>query len=140
MTGFSTAELNVGQNASFAKTITESDVYMFAGISGDLNPAHINEEYAKTTMFKTRIAHGMLCSGLISSVLGMQLPGPGTIYLKQDLKFLAPVFFGDTITATVTVKEIISEKNRVVFECSVINQHGKTVISGEALVMPPVKT
>ncbi|MCL2286340.1 MAG: MaoC family dehydratase [Firmicutes bacterium] len=139
MTGLTISELTVGQSASFGKTIAESDIYMFAGISGDINPAHTNEEYAKNTMFKTRIAHGMLCGGLISAVLGMQLPGPGTIYLKQDLKFLAPVFIGDTITATCTVKEIFAEKNRVIFECGVVNQQGKLVISGEATVMPPAK-
>ena len=137
MKGLTITELTAGQSASFGKTIAESDVYMFAGISGDINPAHTNEEYAKTTMFKTRIAHGILCGGLISAVLGMQLPGPGTIYLKQELKFLAPVLIGDTITATCTVKEILTEKNRVVMDCSVVNQHGKDVISGEAVVMPP---
>ena len=137
MKGFTIDQLSVGQSASFAKTITETDVYMFAGISGDMNPAHINEEYAKNTMFKGRIAHGMLGASLISTVLAMHLPGPGTIYLGQTLKFLAPVRFGDTITATCAVKEIVAEKNRVVLECTVTNQDGTAVISGEATVMPP---
>ncbi|MCL2415779.1 MAG: MaoC family dehydratase [Defluviitaleaceae bacterium] len=130
-------EISIGQSASFAKTVTETDVYMFAGITGDLNPAHINEEYAKTTIFKGRIVHGIFAAGLISAVLGMQLPGPGTIYLKQDLKFTAPVRINDTITATCTVKEKNDEKNRVVLDCVVKNQEGVTVLTGEALVMPP---
>jgi len=137
MKGITIDEMTIGQSASFTKTVTETDVVLFGGISGDLNPAHFNEEYAKDTIFKGRIAHGMLCSSFISTVLGMQLPGPGSIYLKQDLKFLAPVHFNDTITAICIVKEIIKEKNRVIFECKVINQDGKDVISGEAIIMPP---
>ena len=137
MTGLTIDQIEIGQSASFGKTITEADVYMFAGISGDLNPAHINEEYAKGTMFKGRIAHGILGASLISTVLGMHLPGPGTIYLKQDLKFLAPVRFGDTITATCTVKERLEDKNRLVLDCVVTNQDGTQVIVGEATVMPP---
>jgi len=137
MKGFTIEQLSVGQSASFSKTITETDVYLFAGVTGDLNPAHINEEYAKDTIFKGRIVHGMLSAGLISAVLGMYLPGPGTIYLKQDLKFTAPVRMGDTVTATCTVKEIIQEKNRVILECTAVNQDGTVVISGEAHVLAP---
>ncbi|MCL2236325.1 MAG: MaoC family dehydratase [Defluviitaleaceae bacterium] len=137
MNGLTMEQISVGQSASFTKTITETDVYMFAGITGDLNPAHLNEEYAKNTMFKGRIAHGMLGAGLISAVLGMYLPGPGTIYMKQELKFLAPVRFNDTITATCTVKEKIEDKGRLVIDCVVTNQEGTQVIAGEALVMPP---
>ena len=137
MKGLTIDQISIGQSASFAKTITETDVYMFAGISGDLNPAHVNEEYAKNTMFKGRIVHGMLGASLISTVLAMKLPGPGTIYLKQDLKFLAPVRFNDTITATLTVKDLVVEKNRVVLDCVVTNQDGVTVISGEATAMAP---
>ena len=137
MKGLTMEQISVGQSASFTKTITETDVYMFAGVTGDLNPAHLNEEYAKNTMFKGRIAHGMLGAGLISAVLGMYLPGPGTIYMKQDLKFLAPVRFNDTITATCTVKEKIEDKGRLVIDCTVTNQEGTQVIAGEALVMPP---
>ena len=137
MKGLTISQIAVGQSASFTKTITETDVYMFASITGDLNPAHINEEYAKDTMFKGRIAHGMLGAGLISAVLGMYLPGPGTIYLGQTLKFMAPVRFGDTICATCTVIEKIEEKNRLVLECVVTNQDGTAVIKGEATVMPP---
>ena len=137
MTGLTIQQIEIGQSASFAKTITETDVYMFAGITGDLNPAHVNEEYAKNTMFKGRIAHGMLGASLLSTVLGMKLPGPGTIYLKQDIKFLAPVRLGDTITATCTVKEKTEDKNRLVLDCTVTNQDGVQVIAGEAMVMPP---
>ena len=135
--GLTIDQINVGMSACFAKTITEADVYMFAGISGDMNPAHINEEYAKNTMFKGRIAHGMLGASLISTVLAMHLPGPGTIYLGQNLKFLAPVRFNDTITATCTVKEVVAEKNRIILDCVVANQDGTAVISGEATVMAP---
>ena len=99
MTGLSIDQLSIGQRATFSKTISESDVYLFAGVTGDVNPAHINESYASETHFKTRIAHGMLSAGLISAVLGTQLPGPGSIYLSQTLQFIAPVHIGDTITA-----------------------------------------
>ncbi len=109
--GLTIDQLEVGQKASFTKTVTEADVYNFAGVTGDFNPAHMNEEYAKSTAFKTRIAHGMLSAGFISAVLGTKLPGPGTIYLNQDLRFTKPVHFGDTITATITVEELIKEKN-----------------------------
>jgi 3-hydroxybutyryl-CoA dehydratase len=137
MKSFTISELSVGQKSSFSKTVTETDIYLYAGITGDVNPAHVNEEYAKTTMFKTRIAHGMLGAGFISAVLGMQLPGPGTIYMKQDLVFKAPVKIGDTVTAEVSVKEIIAEKGRVVLTTTLKNQDGVVVIEGEALVMPP---
>lgn len=137
MKGKTINELNLGDKAYFQKTITETDVYMYAGITGDLNPAHINEEYAKDTMFKGRIAHGMLTAGLISAVLGMQLPGPGTIYLKQDLKFTAPVRIGDTIKAEVEVSEMIVEKNRIKLRTTCTNQNGDVVLDGEATVMPP---
>jgi 3-hydroxybutyryl-CoA dehydratase len=137
MKGITIEEMTIGQSASFTKTITETDVVLFGGISGDLNPAHFNEEYAKETMFKGRVVHGMLGASLISTVLGMHLPGPGTIYSKQNLIFLAPVHFNDTITATCTIKEMILEKNRVILECKVTNQEGKDVIVGEAVVMPP---
>lgn len=128
----------VGQSASVSKTITETDVYLFAGVTGDLNPAHINEVYASGTHFKHRIAHGMLSAGLISATLGMQLPGPGSIYMGQMLKFLAPVYIGDTVTATVTIKELIVEKNRAVLTTEVTNQDGVVVTTGEATALLPV--
>jgi len=98
MIGKTIEQLNVGDIAEFGKTISESDIYAYAGLSGDFNPAHVNEAYAQNTFFKKRIAHGMLTAGFISTILGTIMPGPGTIYLKQELNFLAPVFIGDTIT------------------------------------------
>ena len=137
MAGKSIDQIKVGDAAEFSKTVTESDVYLYAGITGDLNPAHLNEAYAKGTFFKTRIAHGMLTAGFISSILGMQLPGPGTIYMRQALSFLAPVRFGDTITARAEVVELITEKNRVRLKTTCTNQDGVVVLDGEALVSPP---
>ena len=130
-------EMKIGDHASVTKTVSETDVYLFAGITGDLNPAHTNEVAASKTMFKTRIAHGMLGAGFISAVLGMYLPGPGTIYMGQELKFTKPVHIGDTVTATATVEEIILEKNRVILDTTVVNQDGEVVIKGKATVMPP---
>jgi 3-hydroxybutyryl-CoA dehydratase len=130
-------QLAVGDSAAMTKTLAECDVYLFAGITGDMNPAHTNEEYAKGTAFKSRIVHGALLSGLISAVLGNQLPGNGTIYMKQTTKFLAPVYFGDTITAKVQVTELLSEKKRVVLRTWCVNQKGDIVLDGEALVSAP---
>ena len=109
MLGYTIDQLKVGQRASFSKTIAESDVYLFAGISGDFNPAHINQAYAEQTAFQTRIAHGMLSASFISTILGTKLPGPGTIYLSQQITYLAPVTIGDTITATAEVVELIAD-------------------------------
>ena len=129
--------LQVGESAQFTKTISESDVYLYAGITGDFNPAHINEEYARKTFFKTRIAHGLLAAGLISTVLGTQLPGPGTVYISQSLRFSAPVTIGDTITAKVEVTEVHEEKKYAKLRTSCHNQEGKMVLDGEAKVSPP---
>lgn len=137
MKGKTMAEIKDGDFAEFAKTISESDVYLFAGITGDLNPAHLNQQEAEKGIFKTRIAHGMLSAGLVSAVLGMHLPGPGTIYMSQTLKFTAPVKFGDTITARAEVKERNVEKNRLILHTTCTNQDGKLVLDGEATVMPP---
>ena len=137
MIGRTIDQLEVGDSSEFSKTISEADVYLYAGISGDLNPAHINEVYAQGTFFKNRIAHGMLTAGFISAVIGMQLPGPGTIYMGQSLEFLAPVRIGDTVTARVEVLEKIDDKKRVRLETICINQDGTKLISGEALVSPP---
>ena len=137
MIGRTYGQLEVGDSSEFSKTISEADVYLYAGISGDLNPAHINEVYAQGTFFKNRIAHGMLTAGFISAVIGMQLPGPGTIYMGQSLEFLAPVRIGDTVTARVEVLEKIDEKKRVRLRTTCINQDGTKLISGEALVSPP---
>ncbi len=137
MKGLTIAEISLGDQASFQKTITETDVYLYAGITGDNNPAHINEVAAAESRFKGRIAHGMLVSGLISAVLGVQLPGPGTIYLGQELKFTAPVKFGDTIKAEVEVVEKRDEKNILKLKTTCTNQDGTVVIEGMATVMPP---
>ena len=137
MIGKSINELSIGESSSFSKTISESDVYLFAGITGDRNPAHINEHYASATFFKGRIAHGMLVAGFISTVVGCQLPGPGTIYVKQDLTFLAPARFGDTITAKVEVTEILEDKNRVMLKTTCTNQEGTVILDGQAMVSPP---
>ncbi len=127
----------VGDVATFEKTISESDVYLYAGISGDFNPAHINAVKAESSLFKQRIAHGMLTASLISTVLGCHLPGPGTIYLSQELKFMKPVFIGDTVEAKVEVLEYIEEKNRLILRTTCTNQHQELVIDGKATVMPP---
>lgn len=130
-------EIKLGDKAFVEKTISETDIYLFAGITGDLNPAHVNEKQAEQTMFKGRIAHGILVTGLISTCLGMYLPGPGTIYLEQNVKFKAPVHIGDTITAEVEVIEMNIEKNRIRLKTTCINGEGKVVVDGEAVVMPP---
>lgn len=137
MTGKTIDELKPGDRAEFSKTLSESDVYLYAGVTGDLNPAHINEEYAKKTFFKSRIVHGMLLAGLISGVLGNRLPGPGTIYIRQELNFLAPVRIGDTITASVEIIEIMAEAKRVRVKTTCVNQGGTVVLDGEAIVSPP---
>jgi 3-hydroxybutyryl-CoA dehydratase len=136
MSGIFFEDLSIGQSAEFAKTVTESDIGAFAGVSGDFNPVHINEEFAKTTMFKGRIAHGMLSAGFISTVFGMKLPGPGCIYVAQSLKFKAPVRIGDTVTARCEVTGLIPEKKFATFKttCSV---GGKIVVDGEATLMVP---
>ena len=137
MKGLTIKEINIGDKASFQKTITETDVYLYAGITGDLNPAHINQVEAEKTMFQGRIAHGMLTAGLVSAVLGMQLPGPGAIYLGQELKFMAPVKIGDTIKAEVEVIEKFEEKNRIKLSTICTNQNGVEVLIGVATIMPP---
>ena len=129
------ADIKVGDTASMSKTISEYDVYAFAGLTGDFNPVHVNAEFAKGTMFKERIAHGMLSVGMISAVLGTALPGVNTIYLAQELSFKAPVKIGDTVTATVEVLEKIEGKNRVILRTTATTQDGTLVIDGKATVM-----
>ncbi len=134
--GYCIEDMKPGLAASFTKTVTEKDIAMFADVSGDTNPVHLNEAYAAATPFKTRIAHGMLSVGFISAVLGTKLPGPGAIYMSQTLRFKAPVKIGDTVTATCTVTEVIAEKRRAML--STICKVGETVvIEGEAMVMVP---
>ena len=137
MIGKTIEEMKVGDTAKFSKTVSESDVYLFAGVTGDLNPAHVSEEFAKDTFFKTRIAHGMLSASFISTVIGTMLPGPGSVYMRQEANFLAPVKFGDTITAIVEVAEIIADKKRVRLKTYCVNQEKTIVVDGEALVSPP---
>ncbi len=132
--GFYLEDLEVGQSASYAKTITEADVILFAGISGDDNPVHINAEYAAETMFKERIVHGMFSAALISAVLGTRLPGPGAIYIDQQIQFKAPVHIGDTVTATARVLEINHERRRVTLE-TICTVKGKVVAEGVATNM-----
>lgn len=133
LNGYDIEDLAVGMSATFSKTITEADIVLFAGVSGDTNAIHVNEEYAATTPFKGRIAHGFLSASVISAAVANRLPGPGAIYMDQRLKFLAPVRPGDTVHATVRVRELTPERGRVVLEttCSV---RGAVVIDGEALV------
>jgi 3-hydroxybutyryl-CoA dehydratase len=130
-------QLKIGDAAEFGKTISESDIYLYAGVTGDFNPAHLNEVYAGKTYFKTRIAQGMLTAGFISGLLGVSLPGPGTIYIRQELDFLAPVHIGDTITARVEVIEILAQRNRVRLRTTCANQDGTLVLDGQAIVSPP---
>jgi uncharacterized OB-fold protein/acyl dehydratase len=132
-------ELEVGMSASVSKTITETDVYLFAGISGDFNPMHVNEQFAKTTPFGTRIAHGALAQSLLAPVLGMKLPGLGTIALEVTARFKAPTHFGDTITCKATVSELLPEKRWVRLSAVWTNQDGQVVATGSALVLPPQK-
>jgi len=129
--------IQVGDSASLSKTFTESDVYTFAEISGDHNPLHVDAAFAASTRFGRQLVHGMLTAGLISAVLGTQLPGPGCIYLKQTLNFRAPVYFGDTITATVTVTKARQDKPIITLETVCKNQAGEEVMDGEAVLVAP---
>lgn len=130
--------LTHGQKATLTKTFTEADILAFAEASGDHNPVHLDEAYAQTTRFGKRIAHGMLVAGLISAVLGTQLPGPGTIYLGQELSFKAPVFIGDTITAAIEVATVRDSKPIATLTTTCTNQNGEVVIEGKAVVIYPV--
>lgn len=131
-------DLRLGQKASFGKTVTESDIVLFAAVTGDTNPMHLNAEYAKNTIFGERIAHGMLAAGLITKVLGTQLPGPGTIYLSQSLKFRAPVRIGQTVTATVEVVALHPERHRATLHTLCVVE-GQPVLEGEAYVSVPTR-
>ena len=134
--GYYIDELSIGMSAVFSRRIREADVIKFAEVSGDDNPVHLDEDSARQTNFGGRIVHGILSAGLISAAIAAKLPGPGTIYLKQNLKFCAPVRIGDVVEAKVTVAEIITERNRVVLATTCMV--GDTiVIDGDAVVMPP---
>ena len=132
-------KLKVGDSAYLSKRVTEQNLQLFAEATGDFNPVHFNQAYAEKTPFKGRIAHGILSLGFISAVFGNIFPGPGTIYLTQEVRFLAPVRIGDTITGRVEVTELIPDKNRVKFRTTCINQEGKIVVDGTAWAMPPRK-
>jgi 3-hydroxybutyryl-CoA dehydratase len=131
-------ELKPGMSESFTKTVSARDVELFGEISGDVNPVHFDEAFAARTIFKGRIAHGVLSASYISTVLGMKMPGPGTIFMSVTCRFKAPVRIGDTVTATCTVREVVPEKRRVVFDC-VAKVGDTTVIDGEAMVMAPAR-
>ncbi len=131
-------DLEVGMEASFAKIITEADIVSFAEVTGDRNPVHLDEAYASKTMFKGRIAHGMLTAGLVSAVFGMELPGPGAIYVSQTLNFKAPVRIGDHAMAKVTLAELIQAKRRARFNCTCLIGD-KVVLDGEAVLMVPAR-
>ena len=128
-------EISIGDKAKFTKTVSAKDVESFAEITGDRNPVHLDEEFAANSMFKRRIVHGMLSASLISTVLGTDLPGANTIYMSQEVKFLAPVFLGDTLTAVIKVIEKKEDKRTLTFHTVVKNQDGKTVVDGQAKVM-----
>jgi 3-hydroxybutyryl-CoA dehydratase len=134
--GLTIHDVEVGHTAEFTKTISEADVYGFAGITGDFNPVHVDQVAAEASLFGGRIAHGMLTAALISTVIGMKLPGPGCIYMSQSLRFTAPVRFGDTITAVAEVADVNVEKNRMTLATKCVNQKDEVVAEGESLVMP----
>ncbi|WP_028292480.1 MaoC/PaaZ C-terminal domain-containing protein [Oceanobacter kriegii] len=132
-------ELEIGESCERVHTISEDDLQMFAAVSGDHNPLHLNAEYAATTPFKQQIAHGMYSGALISATFAMELPGPGTIYMGQNIQFKRPIFIGDTITVILTVKEKRDRKKEVIFDTTIKNQNGKVVVAGEATVIAPTE-
>ena len=136
--GYFFEDLTLGMSRVFSKTITEADLLMFAGVSGDTNPIHLDQDFASRTMFEGRIAHGMLTASLVSTVLGTRLPGPGSVYVSQSLKFLAPVRIGDTVIARAVVAELLPERSRVRLQtfCTVGE---RKVLDGEAVLMVPRK-
>ncbi|MCL2699253.1 MAG: MaoC family dehydratase [Defluviitaleaceae bacterium] len=139
MNSYSINELSAGQSAEISRTVSEGDLFVYAGVTGDYNPVHLDKEFAAKSMFGERIAHGMLTAGFISAALGTQLPGVGCIYLGQEMKFLAPVKIGDTIKTVVTVKELNTEKNRVTMQTECFNQDGIMVVDGTAMLKPVKK-
>jgi len=136
--GYYIEDLTPGMTALYARTVTDADIVLFAGISGDFNPVHLNHEFASSTMFEGRIAHGMLTASFISTVLGTKLPGPGCVYLSQSLRFKAPVRSGDTVNARVTVVDVVPDKGRVVLQ-TVCMVSGEIVLEGEAQVIVPAR-
>jgi 3-hydroxybutyryl-CoA dehydratase len=137
MNGRSVKDLKIGDFGVISKTLTENDVYNYAGITGDFSWLHVNIEKARKGLFKERVVHGMLTAGMVSAVLGTQVPGPGTIYVSQTLKFLKPVYFNDTVTARAEVVKLDVERDRATLRTTVTNQRGEIVVDGEAVVIPP---
>ncbi|MCX2982082.1 3-hydroxybutyryl-CoA dehydratase [Halieaceae bacterium IMCC14734] len=137
LSNFSYDEITIGQTASYSKQIGEEDIQLFAAVSGDVNPVHLDAEFAATTQFGERIAHGALTGAIVSAAIALELPGPGTIYLSQSLRFRLPVKIGDTITIQLEVTEKRDDKKFVTLQCTAVNQTGKTVASGVAEVMAP---
>ena len=138
MQGLYFEDLSVGQTAAMTRAVSEADIAAFAAVSGDNNPVHLDEVFAQTTMFKGRIAHGMLSAAYISAVIGTQLPGPGAIYLSQSMKFRRPVRIGDEVVTTVTITALDVERGHATF-ATVCQVNGKAVVEGEALIMVPKK-
>jgi 3-hydroxybutyryl-CoA dehydratase len=134
--GFCLEDIAVGMSAEYRKTVTQDDIVKFSEVTGDVNPVHLDEDYATATIFKTRIAHGLLSAGFISTVFGTKLPGPGAIYVSQNLKFNAPVRIGDTVTANCVVREVDRDRAFVSFDCF-CRVGDKLVISGDAVIMVP---
>lgn len=139
LSNFTYEEIQIGQQASLQRTLTQEDIILFASVSGDINPIHLDEEFAKKTLFGGIIAHGMWAGIFISTVLGTQLPGPGTIFLKENMRFRYPVRIGDTLTITLTVTEKQEEKKRIAFSSIIVNQDNKVVVEGDSLVIPPAE-
>ena len=132
-------EINVGDKASYAKTLTEEDILLFANVSGDINPVHLDEDFAKSTHFGGRIAHGIWSASLISAAIATELPGPGSIYLGQNLQFKRPVFINDRLSVELEIKEKIDKRQRVIINCKVSNQNNQVVLTGEADVIAPTE-
>ena len=132
-------EIFIGQTATYSRLIGEKEVLLFAAASGDVNPVHLDAEFAAGTIFKERIAHGMMSGAIISAAIALELPGPGSIYLGQSLRFRLPVKIGDELTAQLEVTSKREDRQWITLDCVVINQHGKTVTSGTAEVMPPAE-
>lgn len=130
-------EISIGDKARYTKTLSEEDVLLFAKVSGDINPVHLDEDFAKSTPFGGRIAHGIWSASLISAAIATELPGPGSIYLGQNLQFKRPVFIHDTLTVELEIKEKIDKRQRVLISCKVSNQKDQVVLTGEADVMAP---
>jgi 3-hydroxybutyryl-CoA dehydratase len=137
ITNFTYDEIEIGQTATYSRTITEREIILFAAASGDVNPLHLDADYAATTPFGEPIAHGILSASLISSAIALELPGPGVVYVGQSLRFLRPVKAGEQLTARIEVTAKRDDKKFVTLDCEIVNQHGKPVVSGEAVVLAP---